>query len=652
MGIFLQHPANRSRRSGRRRCEMTAGVTTIDELALADWRREVFALYARVRAGDDPRAAWDTWRRTRDRLFRSIPSRRSTPPARAAFGGLAVPPLRPGRRVTADVAPTAAAELEIETSTANAATGSAASAIARFALAGRPRAAAVLARGLRRRPVPAVRRRDERPRRRTAPAATCSTRSRAPTSAAPTAGSCSTSTSPTTRRASTTRRGRARWHRPRTASPSTIRAGERVYRLSPARGTPYPGTVPLYRLADDLPELRDAVLVASFDGWVDAAEAASRAVAQVAGRRRCDRHVRPRRRVRLPLPPAGAGRAGRAPVASCAGPSSRSATRRRRPRPADLLGRRARPALAGARRPTPSRWSSGWGSAQWVSLGAVPARSPHTRAGAGDGDRLTGRAAGPGEPRGPEGLLRVPSAALSAFEMAVTEAGTPAVGFYAQVPPYASIGYAAASIALLDRLGAPPRRLVRPRRRWSTRSASSAPATTPRWPATRCCARRSRGSSRLPATSRASSCPPATSSPARSSGSCAVGTTARTRKPAGPPSGRHGGAVKSSTASSAIGSAPRSTSWASERPAARASVAESAGIVNATVTWSVMRHVDGRIRVWDSICEHRADPALDANGCGPGTIGGRGEAKSRLTNTRPCCHTAAKSTSSIGSDLE
>jgi hypothetical protein len=41
--------------------------------------------------------------------------------------------------------------------------------------------------------------------------------------------------------------------------------------------------VPLYRLADDLPEIRDAVLVASFDGWVDAAEAASRAVGLVAG---------------------------------------------------------------------------------------------------------------------------------------------------------------------------------------------------------------------------------------------------------------------------------------------------------------------------------------------------------------------------------
>jgi hypothetical protein len=56
------------------------------------------------------------------------------------------------------------------------------------------------------------------------------------------------------------------------------------------------------------------------------------------------------------------------------------------------------------------------------------------------------------ETPGPEGLLRVPSAALSVLEMAVTEAGTPAVGFYAQVPPYASIGYAAASIALLARL--------------------------------------------------------------------------------------------------------------------------------------------------------------------------------------------------------
>jgi hypothetical protein len=38
--------------------------------------------------------------------------------------------------------------------------------------------------------------------------------------------------------------------------------------------------------------------------------------------------------------------------------------------------------------------------------------------------------------------------------MAVSSTGIPAVGFFAQVPPYASIGYAAASIALLERVGA------------------------------------------------------------------------------------------------------------------------------------------------------------------------------------------------------
>jgi hypothetical protein len=89
---------------------------------------------------------------------------------------------------------------------------------------------------------------------------------------------------------------------------------------------------------------------------------------------------------------------------------------------------------------------------QWISLGAVPAAVPHTRAvpvmATASADGLLGS----GEPAGPAGLLRVPAAALSALEMAVTEAHVPAVGFFAQVPPYASIGYAAASVALLDRL--------------------------------------------------------------------------------------------------------------------------------------------------------------------------------------------------------
>ena len=93
------------------------------------------------------------------------------------------------------------------------------------------------------------------------------------------------------------------------------------------------------------------------------------------------------------------------------------------------------------------------GVSQWISLGAVPAAVPHTRpvpvlATASQDGLLAA-----GEMQGPEGLLRVPSAAISVLEMAVSATGTPAVGFFAQVPPYASVGYAAASIALLDRLG-------------------------------------------------------------------------------------------------------------------------------------------------------------------------------------------------------
>jgi hypothetical protein len=56
------------------------------------------------------------------------------------------------------------------------------------------------------------------------------------------------------------------------------------------------------------------------------------------------------------------------------------------------------------------------------------------------------------EVRRPAGLLRVPSAALSAIELEVTGAGIPAAGFFAQVPPYVGGGYAAASLALLEHL--------------------------------------------------------------------------------------------------------------------------------------------------------------------------------------------------------
>jgi hypothetical protein len=93
------------------------------------------------------------------------------------------------------------------------------------------------------------------------------------------------------------------------------------------------------------------------------------------------------------------------------------------------------------------------GVVEWVSLGAIPAAVAHTRP-----VPVLATASAPGllkegEQQGPQGLLRVPSAALSVIEMAVSGAGIPSVGFYAQVPNYVAGPYAAASIALLEHAG-------------------------------------------------------------------------------------------------------------------------------------------------------------------------------------------------------
>lgn len=91
------------------------------------------------------------------------------------------------------------------------------------------------------------------------------------------------------------------------------------------------------------------------------------------------------------------------------------------------------------------------GVGQQISLGAVPWAWPHTRpipiiATASDlaflpmGDEHAG------------GLLRVPSAAVSAFEYMIAGAGIPTIGFYARVPQYVGIEYPAAALALIRRL--------------------------------------------------------------------------------------------------------------------------------------------------------------------------------------------------------
>jgi len=89
----------------------------------------------------------------------------------------------------------------------------------------------------------------------------------------------------------------------------------------------------------------------------------------------------------------------------------------------------------------------------WISLGAIPAAVPHTR-----DVHVLGSASRPDLLRGdiqagPAGILRVPAAAISILEHAIGETGIPAVGYYAQVPHYMSGPYPAAAVELVRAVG-------------------------------------------------------------------------------------------------------------------------------------------------------------------------------------------------------
>ncbi len=89
----------------------------------------------------------------------------------------------------------------------------------------------------------------------------------------------------------------------------------------------------------------------------------------------------------------------------------------------------------------------------WISLGAIPAAAPHTRPVTVLGtESRTGLLRGDVTP-GPEGVLRVPAAAISVLDLAVSGAGVPAVGYYAQVPHYVTGGYPPASVELVALVG-------------------------------------------------------------------------------------------------------------------------------------------------------------------------------------------------------
>jgi hypothetical protein len=209
--------------------------------------------------------------------------------------------------------------------------------------------------------------------------------------------------------------------------------------------------MPLYRL-EELPAILAApVIVAAFDGWIDAAGAASTAADVLAHEGELvatfDGNVLFDYRSRRPTLDVVDG----------------------------TLTRLVWPALELHRRPAGERdlfvlhgaepdfrWKElgsdilelcvRLGVTQWISLGSIPAAVPHTRPVPVMATASAGTGLHEAETKGPPGLLRVPSAGLSAMEVAVSEGGIPAVGFYAQVPHYIGGPYAAATLALLQHL--------------------------------------------------------------------------------------------------------------------------------------------------------------------------------------------------------
>lgn len=200
------------------------------------------------------------------------------------------------------------------------------------------------------------------------------------------------------------------------------------------------------------PDLVAPLLVASFDGWVDAGAAATAAAARLAEgaetigtfdadrlydyrARRPTLEIEDGRPDRLTWPELTLRRArfGERDLLVLSGPEPDYRWRELERAAVDLARRLE--------------------VAAWISLGAIPAAVPHTRP-----VTVLGTESRPGLLRGgvtagPSGVLRVPSAAISVLDLAVSRAGVPAVGYYAQIPHYLTGDYPPASVELLRLVG-------------------------------------------------------------------------------------------------------------------------------------------------------------------------------------------------------
>jgi PAC2 family len=210
--------------------------------------------------------------------------------------------------------------------------------------------------------------------------------------------------------------------------------------------------VSLYRLADPVPPLVAPVLIAAFDGWIDAAGAATATANHLAEGGEVvasfDVDSLNDYRARRPVLDVVDGVLARMQWPDIVLRHAKVAGR-------DLL------VLVG---PEPDyKWKQlgvdvmelalRLGVVEWISLGAIPAAVPHTRPVPVLATASSDAILRDGEQQGPGGVLRVPAAALSAIEMTVAGAGIPAIGYYAQVPHYVGTNaYAPATLALLQHL--------------------------------------------------------------------------------------------------------------------------------------------------------------------------------------------------------
>ncbi len=74
-------------------------------LLLAGWRREISALYGRLRREKDPQLAWHDFRRTRDALFKKHPQSPLNKKQRESFNNLTYFSYRPDLRMVGSIRP-------------------------------------------------------------------------------------------------------------------------------------------------------------------------------------------------------------------------------------------------------------------------------------------------------------------------------------------------------------------------------------------------------------------------------------------------------------------------------------------------------------------------------------------------------------------